>query len=364
MKITFVLEAASLAGGVRVVAIYAKELSRRGHQVCIVSTQRPPYSTRHKVKSLLKGEGWLGYPPLGPTHLDGLDVEQRVLSRHRPVRDKDVPDADVVVATWWKTADWVANLSPKKGAKAYLIQHYETWGGPPGEVDRTWRLPLHKIVISKWLADLARDKFGDEHYSWVPNSVDTEQFHAPQRDKRPVPTVGLMYATIPFKGIDVSLKALELAKRDVGNLQLVAFGKEEPTAELPLPAGSKMVYLPAQDAIADIYRQCDVWLCGSRGEGFHLPPLEAMACRCPVVSTKVGGPMDVIVDDRNGYLVDVEDAQSLADRLVRVLTFSPQRWREMSDAAYATATEYTWSQATDRLEGAFAKAMERRGSRL
>jgi len=165
MRITFVLEAASLAGGVRVVAIYAKELSRRGHQVCIISTQRPPYSTRHKIKSLLKGQGWPGYPPLGPTHLDDLGVEHRMLKSYRPVRDKDVPDADVVVATWWKTADWVAALSPKKGAKAYLIQHYETWGGPPGEVDRTWRLPLHKIVISRWLADLARDKYGDEHYS-------------------------------------------------------------------------------------------------------------------------------------------------------------------------------------------------------
>lgn len=360
MRITFVLEAASLAGGVRVVAIYAKELMKRGHRVCIISTQRPPYSMRHKIKSLLKGKGWPGYPPLGPTHLDGLGVEHRVLNSYRPVRDADVPDADVVVATWWKTADWVAALSPQKGAKAYLIQHYETWGGPPGEVDRTWRLGLHKIVISKWLADLARDKFGDEHYSWVPNSVDTEQFFADPRDKQPVPTVGLMYATIPFKGIDISLKALELAKKQVPDLRVVAFGKEQPTAELPLPEGSKMVYLPAQEAIREVYRQCDVWLCGSRGEGFHLPPLEAMACRCPVVSTRVGGPMDVIEDGRNGYLVEVEDAAGLADRLVKVLTFDPKRWRAMSDAAYTTATRYTWAQATDRLEGAFEKAMERR----
>ena len=92
-------------------------------------------------------------------------------------------------------------------------------------------------------------------------------------------------------------------------------------------------------------------------EGFHLPPLEAMACRCPVVSTRVGGPVDIIEDGVNGYLVDVEDVESLADRLIRVLSLPESEWRSMSEAAYRAATRYTWDDATDLFEAALQKAV-------
>jgi glycosyltransferase involved in cell wall biosynthesis len=77
-----------------------------------------------------------------------------------------------------------------------------------------------------------------------------------------------------------------------------------------------------------------------------------MACRCPVVSTSVGGPIDIIENGLNGYLVPVADAKALADRMVDVLTYGEEQWRAMSDAAIATATHYTWDDATDLLENA------------
>ena len=39
--------------------------------------------------------------------------------------DVDVPDGDLIIATWWETAEWVNALSPNKGAKVYFIQHHE-----------------------------------------------------------------------------------------------------------------------------------------------------------------------------------------------------------------------------------------------
>src|SRR5690606_29579110 len=94
------------------------------------------------------------------------------------------------------------------------------------------------------------------------------------------------------------------------------------------------------------------WLCGSAREGFHLPPLEAMACRCPVVSTRVGGPMDIIRDGINGFLVDVGDHRGLCDRVLQVLRFGNARWQRMSQEAFKTASGYSWDQATDRFEQA------------
>ena len=100
-------------------------------------------------------------------------------------------------------------------------------------------------------------------------------------------------------------------------------------------------------------------MCGSNVEGFHLPPLEAMACRCPVVSTRVGGPLDVIEDGVNGHLVDVKDSRALADRVLRVLNLSEEQWKRMSDEAYRTATSFSWDDATNLFEKGLALAIER-----
>jgi glycosyltransferase involved in cell wall biosynthesis len=218
---------------------------------------------------------------------------------------------------------------------------------------------LHKIVISQWLKELAGEKFGEADVSLVPNSVDMTLFNAPPRGRQQRPTVGLLYNSTWFKGCDVALQAVEIARRQIPDLQLVVFGQENVRRWMPLPMGAEYFINPAQETIRDIYAKCDVWLCGSRSEGFHLPPLEAMACRCPVVSTRVGGPMDIIEEGKNGFLVDVEDDDALARRLVQVLKLSDQQWRTLSDAAYATASRYTWQDAAALMEQALLTTIEK-----
>jgi glycosyltransferase involved in cell wall biosynthesis len=359
LRINFVLPQATMAGGIRVIAIYAERLVRRGHQVLVVSVPPVPIPLRSKIKLLLTGKGWLSSRP-GRSHLDDVAVEHRRLKRYRPVVADDLPDADVVIANFWKTAPWVAALPPEKGAKAVFIQGYEVLPGDRNEaLDATWRLPLHKIVISRWLVELARDRFGDPDVSHVPNSVDTQQFHAPPRGRQARPTVGFLYSHVLFKSPDLIPKVIEQVRREVPDLRVVAFGAEKPSSDLPLPDNTEYTQLPAQDAIREIYGACDVWLCASRREGFHLPPLEAMACRCPVVSTRVGGPMDMIEEGINGHLVDVGDIRALAERTVQVLKLPESQWRGMSDAALDTARRYTWDDATDLLEQALQRAMEK-----
>jgi hypothetical protein len=48
----------------------------------------------------------------------------------------------------------------------------------------------------------------------------------------------------------------------------------------------------------------------------------------------------------------------LSEKLVQVLTLSDKQWQAMSDAAYATAVQYTWDDATDRFEAALQFACE------
>lgn len=359
MKITFVLPYAGLAGGIRVVAIYAERLRQRGHQIYIVSMPWMEMPFRRKIKRFLKGEGWPD--KVSPaSHLDGLNIPHKVLDKWRPVGDADVPDADVIVATWWETAEWVANLSESKGAKAYFIQHYEAHDGQPKQrVDATWTLPLHKITISRWLAELATKRFNDQHVSLVLNSVDTDQFYSPPRGKQPFPTIGMLYSSKKWKGCDVGLKAFAKVAQEIPNLRLIAFGEEKLLPHLPMPEGSRYYHQPDQNSIRQIYTECDVWLSSSWSEGFCLPPLEAMACHSPVVSTDVGGLSDFIGNGKEGYLVPPGNVDELARRLIEVLSYSESSWQTMSKAAYLSATHYSWDNATDLFEDALHLAVKR-----
>ncbi|MDB5171824.1 MAG: glycosyl transferase group 1 [Phycisphaerales bacterium] len=359
MRVTFVLSRADLSGGVRVVSIYARRLLDRGHEVVVIS--RPPRipSLREAARSLLTRRPLPSDTRKTGSHLDGLGVEHRVIDIHRTITADDLPDADVVVATWWETAEWVDALPASKGAKAYFIQHFEAHEGiPVKRVEATWRFPMHKIIIARWLADLSEKRFGDRSYSLVPNSVDLEQFSVPFREKQASPTVGLMYSHVPFKGCDISLKAFDRACERVPGLKLVAFGAREPTADLPLPTGAIYVCQPAQKAIKDVYAQADVWLFASRSEGFGLPLLEAMACRTPVIATPAGAAPELLADG-GGVLVPPENPHAMARAIEQVARLDYRAWREMSDKAYTTACRYTWDDATDRFEAALRLAIEK-----
>ncbi|MBI1335755.1 MAG: glycosyltransferase [Phycisphaera sp.] len=368
MRITFVFQHAGISGGVRVAASIAEELRLRGHEVTAVSTPLPGLSFRQKFRTFMRDRKWPRLVDQGRSYFDSTGVDHRVLETFRPITDADLPDADAIVATWWETGPWVHAASPRKGVKCIFLQQYEAnFGFPEEKIDAVWRLPLYKIVCSKWLADLAKERFGQDVESVVHNGIDTALFHAPARGKQDVPTVGLMYGTNPVKGYDICLEALNKVRKAVPDCKVIAFANHEVVPRLPLPEGAEFHLCPSQSMIRDIYSRCDVWLCGSRSEGFHLPPHEAMACRTPVVSTRVGGPMDMIEDGVNGYLAEVNDHETLAARMLDVLTMDAQRWRRMSDEALKTALSFSWKTAAEKFEEALTRAIEqarpRRGVR-
>jgi glycosyltransferase involved in cell wall biosynthesis len=319
---------------------------------------------RSRISWLLAGRGWKKAPRRDqPSHFDGTNVPRKLLDCWRPIVDADLPDADVVIACWWETAEWVANLSAAKGAKAYFIQHHEVHSYlPKDRTEATYRLPMHKIAIAKWLVDVMRDRYGDADVSYVPNAVDIEQFTAPPRGKQTAPTVGMLYTPARWKGCDVALRAFDLAKQRVPDLRMVAFGSSQPQPRLPLPDGAEFAYQPPQDRIKDFYAKCDAWLFASRLEGFGLPILEAMACRTPVIGTPAGAAPELL-EGGAGILVKPEDPNDMANAIERVARMNGEEWRAMSDLAYDRATRYTWDDATDRFEAALRRAIEKSAAR-
>jgi glycosyltransferase involved in cell wall biosynthesis len=367
MRITFVLPPFDLTGGQRAVAAHAEHLRRRGHDVVAVAPPHRRPGPMQVLKAVLRGRG-RGLPALSkyhPSHFDNTGVERRVLDGYRPVAASDVPDADVVVATWWETAEWVAALPDRKGAKVHYMMDYEVFGGPKDRVDATCRLPMPKILIAEWVARLLRDRFDFHDVTVVPCGVDTDLFHAPPRGKQPRPTVGLVYSSlidyatgINNKGTDISLQAVEVARRHLPDLRLVAFGNCRPTQDLPLPAGCEFNYRVPDHQLREIYSRCDAWLFGTRVEGFGLPILEAMACRTPVIGTPAGAAPELL-SEGGGVLVPPEDPEAMARAILDVAGADEARWKSVSDAALATASRHTWAAATDRYEEALVRAVER-----
>ena len=190
MQITFIAPTVNISGGSRVIAIYAKALMQFGHKVCIISQPPRSPSTAQKIKSLLKC-GRLPDPSSTHFFING-NIDHRVLDRPRPITNDDVPDGDVVVATWWRTAEWVNALHASKGAKVYFIQGHEIFPYLPVErCHATYRMRLHKIVVSSWLKRVMNAEYGDSVVDIVPNSVDRQQFFANVRSKQSVTNCGV-----------------------------------------------------------------------------------------------------------------------------------------------------------------------------
>ena len=73
----------------------------------VVSHPSGKLTLLRKFTSVVRDSGWLKEPEREPSFFDGLAVPHHVLAI-RPVTNRDVPDADVVIATRWTTAEWVA----------------------------------------------------------------------------------------------------------------------------------------------------------------------------------------------------------------------------------------------------------------
>jgi glycosyltransferase involved in cell wall biosynthesis len=167
----------------------------------------------------------------------------------------------------------------------------------------------------------------------------------------------LCYTPFRNKGCDISLKAVEIVRRNVPDLRLVAFGNSRVSDDLPLPADCEFSQMVPNHKLRTIYARCDAWLFGTRIEGFGLPILEAMACRTPVIGTPAGAAPELI-GQGGGYLVRPEDPEDMAAAIERLLVIPDSEWRALSDFAHATAKQHNWEDASDRFEAALVRAVE------
>ena len=77
------------------------------------------------------------------------------------------------------------------------------------------------------------------------------------------------------------------------------------------------------NSLIDLYRTADVFVLPTRADSHSLASLEAMAMGLPVITTPVGGIVDIVNDGETGLLVPTDDLPALTDRL-RLLLQNPE----------------------------------------
>ncbi len=112
-----------------------------------------------------------------------------------------------------------------------------------------------------------------------------------------------------------------------------------------------------------LYNRADALVQPSLMEGFGLPPVEAMACGIPVLSSTAGSLPEVVGDA--GVFFDPKDISSIADALRGLLSDTSERGR-LARHALQRAARFTWSEAALRLLACFDEldpqhALKKRG---
>ena len=93
------------------------------------------------------------------------------------------------------------------------------------------------------------------------------------------------------------------------------------------------------DALPDLYRSAEAFVYPSLYEGFGMPPIEAMACGCPVISSTRGSLKEVLGDA--AAVIEPEDVHSLAKQLFILGTDAAVRNR-LKAAGLAHAQNFDW----------------------
>jgi glycosyltransferase involved in cell wall biosynthesis len=110
------------------------------------------------------------------------------------------------------------------------------------------------------------------------------------------------------------------------------------------------------DTLAAFYRLARAFVFPSLYEGFGLPPLEAMACGTPVVTSNVSSLPEIA--GGAAILVDPYDAASIADGITRAVSDEALR-AELTARGLARAREFSWTQSVAAIHRIYMEVLER-----
>jgi UDP-glucose:(heptosyl)LPS alpha-1,3-glucosyltransferase len=222
---------------------------------------------------------------------------------------------------------------------------------------RVYRRPGTQLVaVSRLVSRHLEEFFQRSDACVVPNAVDTTRFTPRirvQRRDAARATLGLspdIFALLMI-GNDWAKKGLEALLQCLAECRnlpftLLVVGRDDRSIFLPLldrlGLQQRVQFHPSTGDIEQFYAAADLYAGPSLEDSFAMPPLEAMACGLPVITSVNNGGSQIITEGVDGFVLpDPRDVTALSS-LVRRLYEHPDLRLRVGESAARTAQSYTW----------------------
>jgi glycosyltransferase involved in cell wall biosynthesis len=174
--------------------------------------------------------------------------------------------------------------------------------------------------------------------------------------------VGYVGRFVAIKDLPTLVRAFArvAARRPEAVLLLVGDGtvRSEVEAQIAALGLQQQVRLPGWiEDLAPLYATIDVCALSSLNEGTPVALIEAMAAAKAVVATRVGGVADVVEHERTGLLVPPQDAEALADGIVRLAADPAERSRMGAAGRRAVVGRFSSERLVDDIDRLYAQAL-------
>jgi len=219
---------------------------------------------------------------------------------------------------------------------------------------------------------LVANKAQAEKIKVIPIGVDIKEFYPIEdisfkkligwEDSPLILTVARLH---PNKGLHYLIKAMKSVIKIVPSAKLLILGK----GELYHPLQNLVMKLNLEnhirfytepipnDEMLTVYSSCDIFALPSIIEPFGRALLEALACGKPAIVTNIGGPRDIIVDGKTGFLVQPGAIKRLAARLIYVLTHHDLAEELGVNARRRVKEEYNWQIIAEKYEKVYSQLL-------
>ena len=317
MNIAFILNGPSKVpiGGHKIVFEYANALVSRGYNVNIYFDCDDGKNSYHIPKNLMFARRWI----VGKYRINWFRIDKRVgLYPIKKITKKNVGANDIVITTAAIPA--LRTYETLNGHKNIInfVQGYENWCLPEEKLQEIYQKGKKNIIISQWLKDKIEEP-AKSRVEYIPNGLDLSMWKEEKAIKERNPfTVAMLYSSLETKGSVYGLRAIQLAKKQLPELQVKLFGTTAKNENIPDWVQYYENATPKQ--VKDIYNQSVIFLNPSLGEGFGLTSIESMACGCMLITTDYDATKDYAKNMENAIVVPRKDYEKMAKAIVTAAT--------------------------------------------
>ena len=231
----------------------------------------------------------------------------------------------------------------------YIIQHYEISSQIKfnnsenyfikilkiGIAKFGFYVPSIKIAVSHWI----KIQINDSNINVIPNGIDLNIFKIKiLSEHRELYSIGIVGSTKPIKGYNLIIKAISNLKSDL-RIKIKLYILSTDKIQLPSNISSKHIIPETSQDISNFYNECNLFIFGSYEEGFGLPPLEAMASGCVILSSDCGG-VRTFLDETNSFLFKPGDYIDLSKKIEFILN-NPSKINDIREAGVLKSKEFS-----------------------